>query len=76
MDQHQVQEIADSLHLDVRPVQEYHYRLMDEWGKYIVDVYFKRNKQGRIVRNTTFHFRTQKWGQVWNEKDLIKLIKL
>ncbi len=75
METHQEQEIADLNHLDVRPIQEYHYRLMDEYGKYIVNVYFKRNKQGRVVRNTTFHFRTNKWGVVRNEQELTKLIK-
>ena len=75
MTQNEVQDFADENDLDVREIQSYHYRLMSSKnGKYIMDVYFKKNKRGRIVKNSTFKFDGEKWGEATTTEDLKKLL--
>lgn len=75
MDQDEIQRFADSNNLDVRPIMDYHFRLMDTYGNFVLDVYIKRNKGGVIVKNTVLQWRTKKWFVAKNQKDLNKLIR-
>lgn len=74
MTQEQIQNFANENDLDVRPIQDYHYRLMNSVGKYILDVYFKRNKNGVIVKNSVLNWRNNRWSVAHNLEDLNKLI--
>lgn len=74
MNQQQIEEWACEHDLDVRPVQYYHYRLMNSQGEYILDIYFKENKGGNIVRNSTLQWKTNKWFTPRSLKDLEKLL--
>lgn len=75
MEQEEVQRFADSHNLDVRPIEEYHYRLLDKFEEPIIDVFFKRTKAGAISRNAVLQFSTKKWTFAKNQKDLSRLIK-
>ena len=68
-----VQQFADKHGLDVKPIQTYHYRLVDSLGRNILDVYFKRQK-GRIVRNVVYQCKTQTYSVAKNTNDLLKLL--
>lgn len=48
---------------------------MDTYGNFVLDVYIKRNKVGKIVKNTVLQWRTKKWFVVKNQKELNKLIR-
>lgn len=74
MEQDEVQRFADSHSLDVRPVEPWHYRLMDTYGNPVLDVFFKRTKAGAISRNRVFQFSTRKWAIAYNQKDLNRLM--
>lgn len=73
MDANTIQEFANANRLDVREIKEYHLRLMDEWGKYILDVYIS-HKKGRIVRNATLQWKTGKWHRPRTTAELKKLL--
>lgn len=75
MTREEVEEFASNESLDVRPINEYQYRLMDEWGKYILDVYFKKNKRGEVVKNSVLCWATNKWSVANTTEELKKLIK-
>lgn len=74
MDENVIQEFANENSLDVRPLQPWHFRLMDEWGKYVLDVFIKRNKNGNIVKNTVHRWSNDKWYECRSPKDLLALI--
>lgn len=48
---------------------------MDIYGKYVIDVYFKRNKMGRVIKNTTFDWNTQKFGELHSGGQLVAKLK-
>lgn len=73
MDEQDIQDFADSHKLDVKQIEFYHFRLLNEYGKFILDIYIKR-KNGRIIRNTVLQWRTNKWLVAHNKKDLEKLL--
>ena len=75
METHEVQSIADRSQVDVRIIEKWHWRLMDIYGAYVIDVYFKRNKAGQVIRNTTFDWRTERWGQLNSRGQLIERLK-
>lgn len=60
MDRLDIEEFALENKLDVREVNPYHYRLLDEYGKYVFDIFFKF-KGGRVIRNATHVWKTNKW---------------
>lgn len=74
MNKDEIEEFAIENNLDLRVIEFYHLRLINSLGKYILDVFIKRNKNGNIVRNTTFCFKTKKWSVSYNTNDLQKLI--
>ncbi len=74
MTQNEVQDFADETKLDVRPIQPYQWRLMNEFGKYILDVYFKKNKRGVIIKNSVLKWEGEKWTEAHSVKDLKKLL--
>jgi hypothetical protein len=53
-----------------------HIRLLDIYSKPVIDIYFKYTKRGKIIRNRYFIHKTQTWGQLQSEDDLIYLIRL
>ena len=69
----QVQEFADENNLDVSLKSDVHYRLLDEYGAFILDVYFKHNKKGIVIRNSVLKWSTQKWYKI-NTTDELKNI--
>lgn len=77
MDRNDIQEFADKNGLDVRQIEPWHYRLMDEYGRYIVDVFIKKDKRGDIVKNTVCNMKSKKkkWGVVHNHQELKQFIK-
>lgn len=71
-----VQRIADENALDVREIEPWHYRLMDIYGNYIFDVFFKMNKnKTQVLYNTTKVWSTGKWEKLYGKKDFEKLLK-
>ncbi len=81
MNQDQVQEFASQNSLDVRVIaygrqnKPNHIRLMDSWGNYVTDVYFKHTKSGiNKSYNRVFHHKTHRWGEVHNEQELKQFI--
>lgn len=74
MDEQVIQDFASENNLDVRPVQPYHLRLMDEYGNYVLDVYIKR-KKGRIVQNSVLKWKGEVWSVAHTPQDLQKLLK-
>lgn len=70
----------NDIKLDIRVMSSnkfnlpYHIRLINPIGKYIIDIYFKHNKQLQIVRNTFFIHKTQTWGVFQNETHLLNTI--
>lgn len=73
MDKFQIQEIASSKYLDVRPLSDVHYRLMDEYETYVFDVYIKHAKNGKIKWNTVLKWSTGKWSKVTTENEFLTL---
>lgn len=73
MDENDIQEVADEMKLDVREMQSYHLRLLNRWGKPIVDVYIKR-KKGRIVQNTVMNWKKNRWTTAKNQQELKNII--
>lgn len=74
MEQEEVQDFAIAHDLDVREIESYHYRLMDSFGEYVLDVYFKRTKGGNISRNAVLQWKTNKWFKINTQQELLKLI--
>lgn len=70
MTQDEVAEWATENNLDVRPIQDNHYRLLDEYGVFVLDVYFKKNKKGRIIKNSVLQWSSQKWTTANSTSDL------
>lgn len=53
MNQETVQEFATAHDLDVRPLEKWHWRLLNPYGKFVIDIFFKKDKKtGKILRNT------------------------
>jgi len=75
METDEVQRFADSHNLDVRPIEPWHFRLLDTYGTPVLDVFFKRTKAGCIKHNRVFQFSTRKWAFANNQKDLNRLMK-
>ena len=75
MDYFRIQEYADSRCLDVRELERWHYRLMDMYGRYVVDVYIKKAKNGSIERNRVFNHIKKRWGIIHNEQQLSHFLK-
>ena len=74
MTEEELQEIADENNLDVRVLSDVHYRLLDNYGNYKFDVYFKHNKMGAIKWNTILRWESQKWLKVTTADEFLKLI--
>jgi len=74
MTQNEVQDFADENNLDVRQIQTYHWRLLNEFGKYVLDVYFKKNKRGVIIKNSVLKWESEKWTEAKNVDELKKLL--
>lgn len=74
MKQEEVQELATEYSLDVRIIQPNHYRLLNEYGKYILDVYFKKNRAGKILRNSILDWRNNSWAVIKTREELKDII--
>jgi len=70
----EVKEFASQNNLDVRPL-DHAYRLINSKGKYLIDIYFKKKRNGEIIRNSAFYHKNQSWGLVHNLQELKKYIK-
>jgi len=70
----EIQSFADKHSLDVRPMNSHQHRLMGEYGDYILDVYFKKNKHGEVIKNSVLHWSTGKWHVIHDIKQLEKLL--
>lgn len=75
MDYETIQQFADENCLDVRKLEDWHYRLMGEYGDYVLDVYIKRKgRTKRIVNNKVHQWKTGRWVDCRKVSDLEKLI--
>lgn len=75
MDENDIQEFADKNRLDVREVNPWQLRLMNEYGKYILDIYIKKNKiKTKVLQNRVLKWSNEKWYTCTNPKELQKLI--
>lgn len=74
MDVQEIEEIAGFKRLDVREINPWQLRLMDEWGKYVFDVYIKK-KRGRILWNSILIWKGERWTKVHNGEEFRALIK-
>jgi pyruvate-formate lyase-activating enzyme len=70
MNQETIQEYANENNLDVKPIQDNHYRLVNQQGEFIWDIYFKKNKKGKIVKNSVLNWRKNKWFVAMSLSDL------
>ena len=52
-----------------------HIRLQNDYGKPILDIYFKYNKKREVLRNTYFIHKTEAWGVIKDEGNLVNLLK-
>lgn len=75
METYEVQEIADINQVDVRIIEKWHWRLIDVWGNWVIDIYFKRDKMGRVERNTVKYWKGERWGQIFTKKELEAILK-
>ena len=72
----EIQNFADENKLDVKPLDKSHWRLEDQWGKKIIDIYFKWNKRHtEVKKNTVMHWKSNKWTVAYDLNQLAKLIK-
>lgn len=65
----EVEELASEYNLDVRPL-DHAYRLIDSKGIYLIDIYFKRNKRGEIVKNSAYSHKKKSWGVIKTLEEL------
>lgn len=75
MEKLEIQEFARKNNLDIREVQDNHWRLLDEYGEFALDIYFKKNKKGKIVKNSTLNWKTEKWFYPTSINELQSIIK-
>lgn len=73
MDQKDIQFFCDKNNFDLRKIQEWHFRVLDEYNSFVLDVYIKRNKNGNIQKNTVKSWKNNKWYICHSVKDLEKL---
>lgn len=66
--------IASENGFDVRQLDTSHFRLLDNYGMYKFDVYFKHNKKGAILRNSILKWNTQKWFRINSSDEFLKII--
>lgn len=81
MNQDEVQEFSDQNSLDVRIMntgkggKPNHFRLMDEYGNYVADVYFKHTKAGALrPYNKVFNLKNKRWADIKNTNELKQFI--
>ena len=76
MNEEELQEIANENNLDVRILSDVHYRLMDNYGNYKFDVYFKHHKRRpqEIVHNSILKWESQRWFKINTADEFLKLI--
>ena len=74
MTQIEVEQWAIENKLDVREINPYQYRLMDRYGEYVLDVYFKKNKRGEIIRNSVLQWKGENWTVANTVEELKALI--
>ena len=69
--------IADDFNLEIKSFGGRQYRLIDDAGNWILDIYFKMNKQKtKVIRNAIFIWSKDKWDEVENIKELTQLLKI
>lgn len=66
MTKEELQEFAIENKLDVRPIQPWHHRLLDEYEEPVLDVFFKAKR----TANRIFSFKVRKWYMVSKTKEL------
>lgn len=73
----ELQDFASENKLDVRPMsqgrggRDNHLRLMDTFGEYIVDVYFRSTRAGTYKKtNKIFIFKNHQWSVIQNKEEL------
>lgn len=74
MDDVEIQTFASQNNLDLRLIQKNHLRLTDEYENFILDVYIKKNKKGRIVKNSTLQWKSGKWFTPNSQEELLRLL--
>lgn len=74
MTEEELQDIAFQYDLDIRELSGVHFRLLDIYGNYKFDVYFKHNKKGEIIRNSILKWESQKWFKITTADEFLKLI--
>lgn len=75
MTNEEVQEWANEHKLDVMPINgNIHWRLLDNYGEYVLDVYFKKNKRGEIIRNSVLQWKGENWTVANTVEELKALI--
>lgn len=68
-----IQLLADETRCDLRIIEPWHYRLLDEYGNYVVDIYIKKDKRGDVIKNTLYEWGKFRWGVVKGDiKNIIK----
>ena len=74
MEKYEIQQFSSKNNLDVREIQFNHWRLLDEYGDFVLDVYFKQNKRGEIIKNSVLQWKTKKWFYPIDLEQLEKLL--
>ena len=76
-----IQEFCNKYKLDLKIINTskggnpIHSRLIDEYGNYVLDVYFKHNKQG-IKHNMVFNWEKQSWSKIKTLEELHNILGL
>lgn len=73
MTKQDIEQFSYENNLDIRIIQPHHHRLMDIYGKYILDVYFK-TKKGIVVKNSVLQWSTEDWYSINTLEELKNLL--
>lgn len=77
MNQQEIQNWADKNNLDVRAIAgepPYHFRLSDEFGENVLDIYIKMTKSGNWVsHNSVMTWWKKQWHKIDKEEQLQKI---
>lgn len=76
MNQEEIQEWAERNNLDVRVIAgnpAHHFRLIDGFGEYVLDIYIKLNKRRNIDSNSVLIWENKSWHKITTKGELQKL---
>lgn len=74
MDIYDIDTFAYENSLNVKKINDRQLRLSNKQGVNIFDIYFKRNKHGKVTRNSVLRWGYQKWFYIHTVQELKELL--